>query len=113
MKKQKPPFPIYDVEQREFPSCGRGEECDPHENPAHHVAVDLTSEARGVIEHLIFSLCEAHDENMIAEFEANMDTRAADIARVEKWHKKDDPTCSYCVAVRDGNALLKFAQEVR
>lgn len=109
MKKQKPPFPIYDVSEfQRSPTCDRGIDCSPAENPAHHVLIDLTSEARGVIEHLIFSLRETHEEHMILEYNQSLGLCGS---RALKNHRKDEPKCSYCVAIRDGNALLKFAKE--
>lgn len=96
-KKIKPPFPIYIVEDFQGPStCDQGADCNPAENPSHHVRIDLTPEARAVIEELITGLGERH------------------IDEIEARHHGDPggaSTCSYCKAIKGGRALLKFAGE--
>ncbi len=44
------PAPIYCVSEFQRPAtCDEGEDCNPAENPAHHVLIDLTPEARAVL----------------------------------------------------------------
>ncbi len=50
MKKKKVPFPIYCVSEfQRAATCDEGADCNPAENPAHHVLIDLSPEARKIL----------------------------------------------------------------
>ena len=97
-KKKAAPFPIYCVSEFQGPAtCDEGKDCNPAENPAHHVRIDLTGEARAIIEELITGLGERH------------------IDEIEARHHGDPggaSMCSYCKAIKGGQTLLKYAKEV-
>lgn len=97
MSKVKSLFPLYVVREFQRPAnCEEGADCNPAENPAHHVLVDLSDEARAIIQNLIKYLGDAHG------------------AKVKARHYGDPAAaraCSYCNAVKAGRDLLKFARE--
>lgn len=97
MAKRKAPFPIYCVSEfQHVPKCDEGKDCNPAENPAHHVDIDLSPGARDVIQRLIECLGERHADEVAARHHGDLGG-----AR----------TCSYCQAIKDGLTLLKFADE--
>lgn len=105
--KKKIPFPIYSVSEFEGPAtCEDGPDCDPAENPSHHVRIDLTDEARAIVEHLIFCMVEAHES---ATSDNYGDGTLLD--RDMRAHRREEPECSYCRAIKDARALLKYAKE--
>ncbi len=64
MAKKKAPFPIYCVSEfQRAATCDEGADCNPAENPAHHVLIDLTPEARAVVRAALGALQEARSWN--------------------------------------------------
>ena len=111
MKKRNAPFPIYTVEEFQGPAiCAHGKSCDPAEHPAHHVRIDLSSEARAVIQAAMDCLQESHLENVQFEYD-ELKPRAENAGQIWRWHARIEPECSYCAAIRNASALLKFAKE--
>ena len=96
MVKKQAPFPIYHIKKCAVPSCAQGADCDPYESPDHHVMIDLTDDARDVIETLIFFLVESH---------------AGEIATRHHGDKGGARSCSYCRAINRARALLEFARQ--
>lgn len=95
VKKEK--FPVYEVREFQRPAtCEHGADCNPAENPAHHVLIDLSDEARAIIRNLADYLEEAHDAEKRARHYGDPGGAS---------------TCSYCKAVKAGRALLNHARE--
>jgi hypothetical protein len=94
-KKKVSPFPIYSVTEPDHEKvCGQG--CDPAEDPAHFINIDLTDEARKVITDLIENLEEVHAPEIEARHHG--DVGGASL-------------CSYCQSINQGRALLAHAKE--
>lgn len=96
-KTKKAPFPIYCVSEFQRPAnCDEGENCNPAEYPSHHVLINLSSEAREVIETIAECLEETHADEVAARHHGD---------------KGGASTCSYCKAIKNARLLLKYAEE--
>lgn len=108
MEKSTWSYPVYVVSEFQRPAtCDEGGDCNPAENPAHHVLIDLGPEARQAIAAVARNLEECHGENMHRE---GITTKplAWNMAR----HRKEEPNCDYCRSIKRVAALLDSAREV-
>lgn len=104
------PHPVYVVEQfTRTPKCDEGKDCNPAENPSHHIKLDLSPEARNTINTASEFLQEAHDGAMMCEY--TVETRGTSWEGMKRWHRKTEPNCSYCRAITETAALLAAAKE--
>jgi len=81
--------------KRGKPTCRRAD-CDPAEQPEHWVSIKIGPAILGPLEKLLTYLKETHEGAM--QSEANNGMMA---------HRREEPGCSYCAAIREGKAVFK------
>ncbi len=93
--------PLIYVTQKSKPTCRQADDCDPHENPEHHVSVEI---APGILDPVKALLSAAQDG--LDEIEAEIETDSE-----RHLLPNDGPTLLYRVA-KDLRATIKRTQRL-
>lgn len=62
---------------------------------------------RAAVSNLVYMFRESHEENMRLE----QDT--SDTEKGMRMHRDDEPNCSYCAAIKQGNEAYEYAKGIK